>query len=248
MKQDGWHDTPLHYAAASGSRDTVEALLAWGADASVANALSERGAAICCGLRAGLHAICGSAAACLGLPRVEPAWWRPPACAADATPADVAERAGHKQLAAYLKGVGEGTVKPAHDKEALLQRLLHPPSKSPSDLPEAALARAPSVPRQNGTESPAAAPANGNAAPADGDAPPADGGAPAASKRGSLRGTFTRWLSQRQHDARQADAAKKEASEADRRRLRELTARGFEGWGTEGEPQGSGQKHHALEM
>ncbi|KAL4423966.1 hypothetical protein ABPG75_001267 [Micractinium tetrahymenae] len=39
LKQDGWRDTALHYAAGSGSMDCVQALLAWGADATLANAL-----------------------------------------------------------------------------------------------------------------------------------------------------------------------------------------------------------------
>ena len=39
MKEDGWRDTALHYAAGSGSLDCVQALLAWGADATAANAL-----------------------------------------------------------------------------------------------------------------------------------------------------------------------------------------------------------------
>jgi hypothetical protein len=39
MKQDGWQDTALHYAAGSGSVDCIQALLAWGADPMAANAL-----------------------------------------------------------------------------------------------------------------------------------------------------------------------------------------------------------------
>ena len=39
LKDDGWRDTTLHYAAGSGSLDCVQALLAWGADPTAANAL-----------------------------------------------------------------------------------------------------------------------------------------------------------------------------------------------------------------
>ena len=41
LKQDGWQDTALHYAAGSGSMECVQALLAWGADATLANSLGE---------------------------------------------------------------------------------------------------------------------------------------------------------------------------------------------------------------
>ena len=44
-KQDQWHDTCLHYAAGRGSLETVQALLAWGADPAAQNALGERGGA-----------------------------------------------------------------------------------------------------------------------------------------------------------------------------------------------------------
>lgn len=44
MKQDGWRDTALHYAAGRGSLATVHVLLAWGADAAARNALGELGA------------------------------------------------------------------------------------------------------------------------------------------------------------------------------------------------------------
>lgn len=54
MKRDGWRDTALHYAAGCGSLETVQALLAWGADAAATNAL---GALRC---RGGADASCCS--------------------------------------------------------------------------------------------------------------------------------------------------------------------------------------------
>ncbi len=39
QKDDGWEDSLLHYAAGSGSRDCVEGLLAFGADAAAVNKL-----------------------------------------------------------------------------------------------------------------------------------------------------------------------------------------------------------------
>lgn len=45
-KQDGWHDSALHYAAARGSVDTCKALLAYGADASVVNYAGKSAAAV----------------------------------------------------------------------------------------------------------------------------------------------------------------------------------------------------------
>ena len=41
QKEDGWNDTCLHYAAGRGSLETVQALLAWGADPAAENALGE---------------------------------------------------------------------------------------------------------------------------------------------------------------------------------------------------------------
>ena len=41
LKQDDWRDTALHYAAGSGSMECVQALLAWGADPTLTNALGE---------------------------------------------------------------------------------------------------------------------------------------------------------------------------------------------------------------
>lgn len=56
IKQDGWRDTALHYAAGCGSLETVQALLAWGADAAAENAL---GALLL--LRCRTHRGCGRA-------------------------------------------------------------------------------------------------------------------------------------------------------------------------------------------
>ncbi|KAL4421860.1 hypothetical protein ABPG77_001342 [Micractinium sp. CCAP 211/92] len=41
LKQDDWRDSTLHYAAGSGSMECVQALLVWGADPTVVNALGE---------------------------------------------------------------------------------------------------------------------------------------------------------------------------------------------------------------
>ena len=49
LKGDGWRDTALHYAASSGSMECVQALLAFGAEAGLPNALGKppRRAASC---------------------------------------------------------------------------------------------------------------------------------------------------------------------------------------------------------
>jgi hypothetical protein len=67
LKEDGWRDSVLHYAAASGSLPTVRVLLAYGADLVAVN--------------------------CAGR-----------------TAADVAARAGHAKVAAYLVDVASGVV------------------------------------------------------------------------------------------------------------------------------------------
>ncbi len=41
QKEDSWKDSCLHYAGGSGSLETVQALLAWGADPKAQNALGE---------------------------------------------------------------------------------------------------------------------------------------------------------------------------------------------------------------
>lgn len=41
QKEDSWRDTCLHYAGGRGNLETVQALLAWGADPTAQNALGK---------------------------------------------------------------------------------------------------------------------------------------------------------------------------------------------------------------
>ena len=126
QKEDGWKDTALHYSAGRGSLETVHALLAWGADPAAANALGR--CKEIAKLRNSSHKTLHfevTHLACTNEPEQPAPNLAPVPRTAGATPADVAEKAGHLAVAQLLQAAAEGhPPEGLPSREELVQRYL----------------------------------------------------------------------------------------------------------------------------